>query len=129
MKNKLNINQDLYEIILYELIEYVKENYESEEVITYNDLSELSYDLYNQDFYIIGIYRAWEFLLEYRDKAIEAIEGWESELGEGQGLKFGEEEKNVNLVMLWFCKELISLIDYKEEYFKEELLDILEKLK
>ena len=125
MLNKLNINPDLYKTITEDLKNYIIENYQEGEYIKYDEVTELSYNIYNQYYYIIGTAQAAEWLYKYRNEAIEANEGWEQDLGEGQGLKFGEDEKNVNLVLIWFCNQIIYSLDYQEGFTREELLEVI----
>ena len=125
MLNKLNINPDLYKTITEDLKNYIIENYQEGEYIKYDEVTELSYNIYNQYYYIIGTAQAAEWLYKYRNEAIEANEGWVQDLGEGQGLKFGEDEKNVNLVLIWFTNQIIYNLDYQEGFTREELLEVI----
>ena len=43
---------------------------------------ELAYEMYNNDYYIIGTYKAKEFLKEYFDDMTECLEQHEEEFGE-----------------------------------------------
>ena len=129
MFNKLRINQDLYELVINGIIEYIKEVYEEGDEIPDCDLYEIVNNLYNNDFYIIGIREAGEFLLEYRDEAVEADEYYRGEFGEG--LIFGEEEKNVNKLLLYIGEQIMSLVleeEHKPVYTKENLIRVINKL-
>ena len=53
-------------------------------IMDYEDVygCDLAYEMYNNDYYIIGTYKAKQFLKEYFDDMIECLEQYEEELGE-----------------------------------------------
>lgn len=63
-----------------EMIEYI-ENYGVREMYLYD----IANELYNTDYYIIGIYQAKEWLKKYFDDMLETIGYWEDETGETYG--------------------------------------------
>ena len=53
-------------------------------IMDYKDVygSDLAYEMYNNDYYIIGTYEAKQFLKEYFDDMTECLEQHEEEFGE-----------------------------------------------
>ena len=85
-----------YEIkkeIANEMINYI-ENYGIQDIY----LCDMANELYNTDYYIIGIYQAKEWLKKYFDDMLETIEYWEDETGEPYGNMITEVEKLATLV-------------------------------
>ena len=69
-----------YEIkkeIANEMIDYI-ENYGIQDMY----LCDIATELYNNDYYMIGIYQCKEWLKKYFDDMLETIEYWEDETGE-----------------------------------------------
>ena len=85
-----------YEIkkeIANEMINYI-ENYGIQDIY----LCDMANELYNTDYYIIGIYQAKAWLKKYFDDMLETIEYWEDETGEPYGNMITEVEKLATLV-------------------------------
>ena len=61
-------------------------------------LCDIANEFYNNDYYIIGIYRAKEWLKKYFDDMLETIEYWEYETGEPYGQMITEVEELAALV-------------------------------
>ena len=61
-------------------------------------LCDIANEFYNNDYYIIGIYQAKEWLKKYFDDMLEVIEYWEYETGEPYGQMITDVEKLVTLV-------------------------------
>ena len=76
-----------------EMIEYI-ENYGVQDMYLYD----IANNLYNNDYYIIGIYQAKEWLKKYFDDILETIEYWEDETGEPYGQIITDVEKLATLV-------------------------------
>ena len=76
-----------------EMIDYI-ENYGIEDMY----LSDIAHELYNNDYYIIGIYQAKEWLKKYFDDMLETIEYWEEETGESYGQMITDVENLATLV-------------------------------
>ena len=70
-------------------------NYESIQDIY---LCDIANEFYNNDYYIIGIYQAKEWLKKYFDDMLETIEYWEDETGETYGQMIADVEKLATLV-------------------------------
>lgn len=70
-------------------------NYESIQDIY---LCDISNEFYNNDYYIIGIYQAKEWLKKYFDDMLDTIEYWEDETGETYGHMITDVEKLATLV-------------------------------
>ena len=53
-------------------------------IMDYEDVygADLAYEMYNNDYYIIGTYKAKQFLKEYFDDMTECLEQYEEEFGE-----------------------------------------------
>lgn len=53
-------------------------------IMDYEDVygCDLAYEMYNNDYYIIGTYKAKQFLKEYFDDMTECLEQYEEEIGE-----------------------------------------------
>ena len=61
-------------------------------------LCDIANEYYNNDYYIIGIYQAKEWLKKYFDDMLETIEYWEDETGEQYGQMITDVEKLATLV-------------------------------
>ena len=61
-------------------------------------LCDIASEYYNNNYYIIGIYQAKEWLKKYFDDMLETIEYWEDETGEPYGQMITDVEKLVTLV-------------------------------
>jgi hypothetical protein len=76
-----------------EMIDYI-ENYGIQDMY----LCDIANTLYNNDYYIIGIYKAKEWLKKYFDDMLETIEYWEDETGEPYGQMITDIENLATLV-------------------------------
>ena len=76
-----------------EMIDYI-ENYGIQDMY----LCDIANTLYNNDYYIIGIYKAKEWLKKYFDDMLATIEYWEDETGEPYGQMITEIERLATLV-------------------------------
>lgn len=61
-------------------------------------LCDIANEFYNNDYYIIGIYQAKEWLKKYFDDMLETIEYWEDATGEQYGQMITDVEKLATLV-------------------------------
>ena len=61
-------------------------------------LCDIANEFYNNDYYIIGIYQAKEWLKKYFDDMLDTIEYWEDETGETYGHMITDVEKLATLV-------------------------------
>ena len=61
-------------------------------------LCDIASEYYNNNYYIIGIYQAKEWLKKYFDDMLEVIEYWEDETGEQYGQMIKDVEKLATLV-------------------------------
>ena len=80
--------------IAFEMYDSFK-NYES---IQDMYLCDIANEYYNNDYYIIGIYQAKEWLKKYFDDMLETIEYWEDETGEQYGQMITDVENLATLV-------------------------------
>ena len=93
-----------------EMIDYI-ENYGIQDMY----LCDIAGELYNNDYYIIGIYQAKEWLKKYFDDMLETIEYWEEETGEPYGQMITEIEKLATLVAYTVVDNLLYEVqDYAE---------------
>ena len=76
-----------------EMIDYI-ENYGIQDMY----LGDIAHELYNTDYYIIGIYQAKEWLKKYFDDMLETIEYWGEETGESYGQMITDVKKLATLV-------------------------------
>ena len=86
-----------YEIrkeIACEMVEYIK-NYGIEDMY----LCDIASELYDTDYYMIGIYQCKEWLKEHFDDMLTTIEYWEDETGEPYGQMITEVERLATLVV------------------------------
>ena len=84
----------------------IKKEIASEMYVSFKDyesiqdmyLCDIASEYYNNDYYIIGIYQAKEWLKKYFDDMLEVIEYWEDETGEQYGQMITDVEKLATLV-------------------------------
>lgn len=103
-------------------------------IMDYEDVygSDLAYEMYNNDYYIIGTYKAKQFLKEYFDDMTECLEQYEEEIGEVYpGIT--NPEKLATLLALYVAQDVLcesktlskcwdcSLTEENLEAIKEEL--------
>ena len=76
-------------------------------------LFDIANEFYNNDYYIIGIYQAKEWLKKYFDDMLETIEYWEDETGETYGQMITEVEKLATLVAYTVADTILyEIYDY-----------------
>ena len=85
-----------------EMIDYI-ENYGIQDMY----LCDIANELYNTDYYIIGIYQAKEWLKKYFDDMLEVIEYWKEETGEPYGEMITDVEKMATLVAYTVIDDLL----------------------
>ena len=96
--------------IASEMIEYI-ENYGIQDIY----LCGIANELYNTDYYMIGIYQCKEWLKKYFDDMLETIEYWEDETGEPYGQMITDVEKLVTLVAYTVADDILYEIYDKLE--------------
>ena len=98
-----------------ELKEYIKDNMSG---VDCND-EDLHFHLFNEDFYIIGYYKAEQWLKKHNISVFEGIQfvqDYEREnFGDDAVQTYDNAEKLVNMIVYIIGEELI----YQEEYHKE----------
>ena len=76
-------------------------------------LCDIANVFYNNDYYIIGIYQAKEWLKKYFDDMLETIQYWEDETGETYGQMITEVEKLATLVAYTVADTILyEIYDY-----------------
>ena len=76
-------------------------------------LYDIANEFYNNDYYIIGIYQAKEWLKKYFDDMLKTIEYWEDETGETYGQMITEVEKLATLVAYTVADTILyEIYDY-----------------
>ena len=93
--------------IASEMIEYI-ENYGIQDIY----LCDIANELYNTDYYMIGIYQCKEWLKKYFDDMLETIEYWEDETDEPYGNMITDVEKLVSLVVYTVADNILYEIYY-----------------
>lgn len=77
-------------------------------IMDYEDVygCDLAYEMYNNDYYIIGTYKAKQFLKEYFDDMTECLEQYEEEIGEAYpGIT--NPEKLATLLALYVAQDVL----------------------
>ena len=92
--NDIMFSLEIKKEIAFEMYDSFK-NYESIQDMYLCDIANI---FYNNDYYIIGIYQAKEWLKKYFDDMLEVIEYWEDETGEQYGQMITDVEKLAALV-------------------------------
>ena len=77
---------------------------------------DLAYEMYNNDYYIIGTYKAKQFLKEYFDDMIECLEQYEEELGETYP-DITNSEKLATLLALSVAEDVLCESKTLDEYW------------
>ena len=93
---------------------------------------DLANEMYNNDYYIIGTYEAKQFLKEYFDEMIAAIEKYQDNIGE-QYPYITDFERLATLVALYeaekiLCQNEIILKKWNEKLEEDDLKAISESL-
>ncbi len=97
-----------YEIkkeIASELIDYIESGYVEDSY-----LCDIASELYNNDYYMIGIYQCKNWLKEHFDDMLETIKYWEEETGSTWGHLITDVEKLVTLVAYTVADVLLNEI-------------------
>ena len=77
---------------------------------------DLAYEMYNNDYYIIGTYKAKQFLKEYFDDMTECLEQYEEELGETYP-DITNSEKLATLLALSVAEDVLCESKTLDEYW------------
>ena len=87
-------------------------------IMDYEDVygSDLAYEMYNNDYYIIGTYKARQFLKKYFDDMIECLEQYEEELGETYP-DITNSEKLATLLALSVAEDVLCESKTLDEYW------------
>ena len=78
-------------------------------IMDYEDVygADLAYEMYNNDYYIIGTYKAKQFLKEYFDDMTECLEQYEEEFGETYP-DITNAEKVATLLALFVAQDILN---------------------
>lgn len=82
---------------------------------------DLAYEMYNNDYYIIGTYEAKLFIREYFDDAIECLQQYEEESGEISTNIMTNPEKAVTLLALFVAQDVLCKSKTLNEHWDEQL--------
>jgi len=85
-------------------------------------ICDLAYEMYNNDYYIIGTYQAKEFLKLYFDDMFECLEEYQNEFGEGYK-EVTDAEKLTTLLVLQVAQDVLSELDTVSEFWNDTLED------
>ena len=87
-------------------------------IMDYEDVygCDLAYEMYNNDYYIIGTYKAKQFLKEYFDDMTECLEQYEEELGETYP-DITNSEKLATLLALSVAEDVLCESKTLDEYW------------
>ena len=103
-------------------------------IMDYEDVygCDLAHEMYNNDYYIIGTYKARQFLKEYFDDMIECVEQYEEEVGETYP-DITNSEKLATLLALSVAEDVLCESKTLDEYWdcrltEENLEGIKEEL-
>ena len=77
---------------------------------------DLAYEMYNNDYYIIGTYKARQFLKKYFDDMIECLEQYEEEVGETYP-DITNSEKLATLLALSVAEDVLCESKTLDEYW------------
>ena len=83
-------------------------------IMDYEDVygCDLAYEMYNNDYYIIGTYKAKQFLKEYFDDMCECLEQYQEEVGEAYK-DITNPEKVASLLTLFVAQDVLGSIESK----------------
>ena len=78
-------------------------------IMDYEDVygCDLAYEMYNNDYYIIGTYKAKQFIREYFDDMCECLEQYQEEFGEVYK-DITDPEKVASLLALFVAQDVLS---------------------
>ena len=87
-------------------------------IMDYEDVygCDLAHEMYNNDYYIIGTYKARQFLKEYFDDMIECLEQHEEEIGEAYP-DITNSEKLATLLALSVAEDVLCESKTLDEYW------------
>lgn len=120
MNNTIQI-KSLFDVIKDEIIENIL-SYEN----TY--ASDLQYEMYNQDYYIIWIYETKEFLKLYLDDMLDALEYYKDNFWE-QYPDITNPESLVSLTVLFVAWQVLNKSETLSDHWNDKLsLDELKKI-
>ena len=93
-------------------------------IMDYKDVygCDLAYEMYNNDYYIIGTYEAKQFLKEYFDDMTECLEQHEEEFGE-QYPNITNPEKLATLLALFVAQDVLCESKTLDKCWNERLLE------
>ena len=83
---------------------------------------DLAYEMYNNDYYIIGTYKAKEFLKEYFDDMTECLEQYQEEFGETYP-DITNPEKVATLLTLFVAQDVLCESKTLDKCWNERLLE------
>ena len=91
-------------------------------IMDYEDVygSDLAYEMYNNDYYIIGTYKAKQFLKEYFDDMCECLEQYQEEVGEVYK-DITNPEKVASLLALFVAQDVLSESKVLDDKWNEAL--------
>ena len=81
---------------------------------------DLAYEMYNNDYYIIGTYKAKQFLKEYFDDMSECLEQYQEEVGEVYK-DITNPEKVASLLALFVAQDVLSESKVLDDKWNEAL--------
>ena len=81
---------------------------------------DLAYEMYNNDYYIIGTYKAKQFLKEYFDDMCECLEQYQEEVGEVYK-DITDPEKVASLLALFVAQDVLSESKVLDDKWNEAL--------
>ena len=81
---------------------------------------DLAYEMYNNDYYIIGTYKAKQFLKEYFDDMSECLEQYQEEFGEVYK-DITDPEKVASLLALFVAQDVLSESKVLDDKWNEAL--------
>ena len=87
-------------------------------IMDYEDVygCDLAHEMYNNDYYIIGTYKARQFLKKYFDDMIECLEQYEEEVGETYP-DITNSEKLATLLALSVAEDVLCESKTLDEYW------------
>ena len=83
---------------------------------------DLAYEMYNNDYYIIGTYKAKQFLKEYFDDMTECLEQYQEEFGETYP-DITNPEKVATLLTLFVAQDVLCESKTLDKCWNERLLE------
>ena len=91
-------------------------------IMDYEDVygCDLAYEMYNNDYYIIGTYKAKQFIREYFDDMCECLEQYQEEVGEVYK-DITNPEKVASLLALFVAQDVLSESKVLDDKWNEAL--------